>query len=250
MEIKVLGSVSPYPKANNNCPGYLISDNNKLLLDCGSGALRFFDMKDLENLKVVISHFHKDHYSDLFSLAYATYVYHNLGMLDKKVDVYLPSPKTKEEYIDYNYITSSKEKYINYIDYDETTKIEIDDEKISFKIAKHNITTYYAKIENKSNKIVYSADTGYNEELIDFSKNADVLICESSFLSYQKKDNNNHLSAYEAGMIASKAHVKKLLLTHFWPEIEKQLYVKEARKVFFNTIGAEENKVLKLERSC
>ena len=39
---------------------------------------------------------------------------------------------------------------------------------------------------------------------------------------------DNHLYAYEAGMIAEKANVKELLLTHFYPEIDKQKYVDEA----------------------
>lgn len=40
MILKILGSVSPYPKTSNNCVGYLIydtSNNQKILLDCGNG---------------------------------------------------------------------------------------------------------------------------------------------------------------------------------------------------------------------
>ena len=39
-----------------------------------------------------------------------------------------------------------------------------------------------------------------------------------------------------------KANVKKLALTHFWPEIKKRKYVKEARKIFKNTIACKERK--------
>ena len=36
------------------------------------------------------------------------------------------------------------------------------------------------------------------------------------------------------------------MITHTWPEIDKKIYLKETKKVFKNTIIAEEGKVLKL----
>ena len=84
--ITPLGTVSPYPKGNTNCPGFLVEYNEyKVLLDCGEGIsklLKFPD--DLNNLIIIISHLHKDHYSGLSSIAYASFVYKNLGYLDKR----------------------------------------------------------------------------------------------------------------------------------------------------------------------
>ena len=76
-----LGTVSPYPKDNKNCPGFLIEYKNyKVLLDCGDGITRLLNLpNDFNNLIIIISHLHKDHYSGLSSLAYASYVYKNLG---------------------------------------------------------------------------------------------------------------------------------------------------------------------------
>ena len=99
-EIKIipLGTVSPYPRENNNCPGYLVKlKYQKILLDCGNGITRLLNLpSDLENLNIVITHYHKDHFADIGGLQYASYVYHNLGLLDNKINVYL----TKKE-IDY-----------------------------------------------------------------------------------------------------------------------------------------------------
>ena len=60
MKLRVLGSVSPYAKGKNNCPGYLIDEKEtKILLDCGSGITRELNLpKDLENLTIIISHLH------------------------------------------------------------------------------------------------------------------------------------------------------------------------------------------------
>ncbi len=102
MILKILGSVSPYPKENKNCTGYLIYDkdtNQKILLDCGNGITRLMNFpNDLENLTVIISHLHKDHYADLSAIAYASYVYHNLGLLNTEVKVFIPSDKNLKDY--------------------------------------------------------------------------------------------------------------------------------------------------------
>ena len=92
MELKILGSISPYCKDDKNCPGYLVTEgSSKVLLDCGNGITRNLKLpEDLENLNIIISHLHKDHYGDLLSLGYATYVFHNLGYLPNRVKVYIP----------------------------------------------------------------------------------------------------------------------------------------------------------------
>lgn len=245
MIIRVLGTVAPYSKDNKNCPGFLI--NNKVLLDCGNGVTRLMTFPDdLENLTVFITHFHNDHYGDLFSLADASFVYHNLGLLKGKVKVYLPEPKTKEEELIYQFIISKKTNYMEYITYNDTTKLDIDEIEISFYQTKHDITCYASKLKDSNNTLVYSSDTGYDNKFIDYCHNSNILICESTFLSNQKKNNINHLSSKEAGKIAKLANVGNLVLTHFWPEIDKKIYVEEARQEFDNVIGAEENKILKL----
>lgn len=68
------------------------------------------------------------------------------------------------------------------------------------------------------------------------------------FLRGQIKSNDNHLFAYEAGKIAKSANVEKLLLTHFWPSIDKEKYVDEAKTIFENTEAAIEGKKLVLRR--
>lgn len=248
MKLKILGSVSPYPNLNCNCIGYLIYDNDdKILLDCGNGITRLMKFpNELENLTIIISHLHKDHYGDLGAIAYASFVYHNLGLLKNKVKVYIPNDKDLQ---DYNYLMNyGNENYMDFYVYDENSNIDIDDINISFYKTMHPIKTYAINVIKKSNKISYSADTGYDENLIPFFKNADLLICESSFLKHQKNGNVNHLSAYEAALLAKKSSIKKLILSHFWPEIQKTEYLKEAKEAFENVEVAIENKEYVLKK--
>lgn len=269
MEIKILGTVSPYCKDTKNCPGYLVTENNtKVLLDCGNGCTRELKLpEDLENLTIIISHLHKDHYGDLLSLGYASYVFHNLGYLSKKIKVYIPKGDlitslenyqapdncrklnlVKKPIIDYLFLQEfGPEQYFEFIPYNEQTKLNIGNLQIVFSKNPHPINTFSTRIRHNKETFVYSADTGYSKNtLVTFAQNADLLLCEATFLKDQTKAIDHHLYAYEAATIASNAHVKKLLLTHFFPELDKEFYVSEARTIFKNTEAAEEGKILKL----
>ncbi len=89
--ITPLGTVSPYLEGNMNCPGFLIQHNDeKILLDCGNGITRLLRFPDaLKKLNVIITHYHKDHFGDIGSIQYASYVYHNLGLLNEKIKIFL-----------------------------------------------------------------------------------------------------------------------------------------------------------------
>lgn len=241
-----LGTISPYCKDNMNCPGYLVTyGNSKILLDCGNGITRLLKFpEDLKNLNVFITHFHNDHFGDLGILQYASYVYHNLGMLNEKINIYLP----KE---DINNIKSSiinnKETFSTIEDIDENKIMNIGIMKVSFhNNHSHTIPSYVIKIENDKFKMVYTSDVGITNlnELVNFCSNADLLICESSFIKEHNSNLKTHLKASEAAEIAKRANVKQLLLTHFLPETEKIKYLKEAKEIFENVMVAKEGKKL------
>ena len=250
IEIIPLGTVSPYPKENMNCPGFLIKYNNKkVLFDCGNGITRLLKLpKDLENLNVIITHYHKDHFGDIGALQYASYVYHNLGILNSKIKIYLP-----ENDINFSkqMIISSPESYAEYFDINDNFSFSVDDLNVSFKDNNsHSIESFMVKLQNKDFKIVYTSDVGITNfnALIDFCKDADLLICESSFLKRHNSNSKAHLTAYDASILAKKSNSKKLLLTHFWPEEDKNSYLNEAMQNFQNVEASHENKKLVLER--
>ena len=230
--ITPLGTISPYTKGNMNCPGVLINYNNKkILLDCGSGITRLLKFPDtLEDLNVIITHYHRDHFGDIGSICYASYVYHNLGLLNNKINIFLP----KNDY-DFNKksIVSSKENYAKYFDITDSYSFFIDDLKITFHDNKsHTIEAFMVKLQNKDFKIIYTSDIGTSNltDLISFCKDADLIICESSLL---RRYNSN---------------AKKLLLIHFWPEEDKKIYLEESKEVFNDVEVAEENKTLILKK--
>ena len=269
--ITPLGTVSPYCYQDKNCPGFLVEyKGNIILLDCGNGITRYLDLpKYLNNLTIIISHLHPDHYGDLLSIASTSFVFNRLGYLNERIKVYIPKGdkiKVTEDYkdtdgwraskiveknlFDYDYLLNlEKESYLQFIPYKEEDKLLFDDLEISFKKNPHPIITYSIKLETNDIKLVYSSDTGYKYNCLEeFAKDANLLICESTFLKGQLKNSDNHLFAYEASKIAKNSNVDKLLLTHFWPNIDKQKYVDEAKEIFLNTEYAKEGKKLILRR--
>src|SRR3989338_3450987 len=101
---------------------------------------------------------------------------------------------------------------------------------------------YKAKdLTYRDNDIIVSIvmDTKLNNKIIPFVKNSDVLIIESSF-SDELKDKASehlHLTSKQAGEIAKKANVKKLILTHISQRYEDKMDIilNETKKVFKNS---------------
>ncbi|MBR5369968.1 MAG: MBL fold metallo-hydrolase [Bacilli bacterium] len=277
IKLKILGSVSPYSKDNKNCPGYLIKYNNQnILFDCGNGCTRLLNMsEDLNNLKIFITHLHPDHIGDLISLLQAIRVYRRYNLYKDNIDLYIP--ETFERVYDFRLYEDGWDRYVigekNSLEYDLvkryaelaevnlhklTYKTELNNCVVEAKKALHDIESYSLKITTKIGTISYSGDTAetlsYNADngkgmiLYKFVENSDIFICESTFLKDQKKNGALHLSTTDAAWIAKKANVKKLILTHFWPEIDKEEYVKEAKELFNNVEAAEEGKQYILRR--
>ncbi len=94
--------------------------------------------------------------------------------------------------------------------------------------------------EDEDRKVSFVLDTRDNKKIIPFVKEADLLVCESSFEKGLKEQAHEHLhlTSDQCGEIAKKAKVKKLALTHLSQRYEKNtnFILNEAKKVFKNTI--------------
>ncbi|MCJ7450459.1 MAG: ribonuclease Z [Candidatus Nanohaloarchaeota archaeon QJJ-9] len=94
-------------------------------------------------------------------------------------------------------------------------------------------------------KVVYTGDTEYSEKTVKASKNADLLVHDSTFTQDLVKDGREkHASAKQAAEVAKKAGVEKLVLTHFSRRFDKDAspLLEEAEEVFENSVLAEEGK--------
>ncbi len=95
----------------------------------------------------------------------------------------------------------------------------------------------------KGRKIVFMTDTLVNDNCFKLASNADLLIIDSTYSSKLKDKavEHGHLTALEAGQIASRAGVKKLVLTHFSARYKNTSELEEdARTAFDNVICAHD----------
>lgn len=245
MKLKVLGTQSPYNTLGHNCPGFFIKDEkSKIMIDCGSGSHGLLNFpNDLNDLSIIISHLHRDHYNDIYNMQYSSFVFHNQKRIERPIDIYLPS--TPENI--YEDIIGETNSFANYSVINEDTKLKIGNMNISFCKTDHPVETYAIKVSNGDKTIVYTADTSFSakERIAEFAKGADLLICESSLLtSYGFPEINSHLTAKQAGIIAKEAEVHGLMLTHFWPEENPEKFVEEAKEVFPKVVAATEGQVI------
>jgi len=96
-------------------------------------------------------------------------------------------------------------------------------------------------------KVVYSGDTKSCDTLTKLSKDADILIHDATFI--EEKEDRMHTGAKDAAQTAKKAGVKKLVLTHFSRRYQDlKPLEKEAKKIFKDTVVAEDFMRLSLKR--
>jgi len=95
----------------------------------------------------------------------------------------------------------------------------------------------------------YCSDTKYDERLIDYLKEVDVLYHEATFLN-DLKDRaaaTFHSTAEQAALIAKKAQVKKLILGHYSARYHSiDDFLVEAEQVFNNVFLAKEGLTFKI----
>ncbi len=95
----------------------------------------------------------------------------------------------------------------------------------------------------KGKKIAFITDTKLCNNAYKLAEGTDLFICEASYSSKLKDKANEyfHLTAKDAGLIANKADVKKLVLTHLSARYKDSLEIEEdARSVFDNVLCAKD----------
>ncbi len=230
MQITVLGSCGPYPRAGGACSGYLFEDDkHKILIDCGNGVLSRLleEIDSIEDLDaIILTHLHSDHMSDAMVLRYALGINQQKGLISKSIPLYAPA-SPKDKYDELQFMNAFQMNVLN-----EDTIIEIGNLKIRFMSMLHPVETYGIIIEKTGKKFVYSSDTKYCDNVIEICKEADLFICECNLLNEDLAEEVYHLSTGQAGEISSLSKVKKLLLTHIYPESDINKVIEEVKEKY------------------
>lgn len=224
MELTILGSGTAALSLRRGPSGYLLTVGcEHYLLDGGSGTL-------LKCLKAGISyrmidrlfytHLHPDHTMDFIPFLFAT-KYTPGFRRQKRLDIYGPRGFSRF----YQDLATIFDPGLLELDFDvQITELGNDRRTVETLVIesglmKHSKDAIGYRFECNGKVLVYSGDTDRCEEIIHLARHADVLILECSFPDEMKIP--KHLTPSEAGQIAEKAHVGKLVLTHFYPPCDE-----------------------------
>ncbi len=261
LRIIFLGTGGSWPTVKRNVSSLAIKRGSEILLfDCGEGTQRQFQQSNLSYMqisKIFITHFHGDHFLGLPGLI------QTMQLNDRDTPLHIYGPKGMEELTDHLLTLGYFRPSYEIISHDITNgdKVEFEDYNIHMLKVKHNVPAYSYCLEEhqrpgksitlgngkhitpdmilgpsrKGRKIVISGDTIPCEEMIAFSKNADVLVHEATFDSELEDiaKEYGHTTAAQAAEIAKKAKVEKLFLVHISPRyLDYRVLENDARKIF------------------
>ncbi|WP_164215045.1 MBL fold metallo-hydrolase [Virgibacillus sp. YIM 98842] len=236
MKLTVVGFWGGYPAKNGATSCYLLEkDDFSFIIDAGSSSLsKLQNYLSPANLDaVIISHYHQDHIADIGVLQYARLVnYYVTG--DQKV---LPVYGHKEDRAGFQSLTH---KYTKGVAFDPDSRLELGPFSITFLKTKHPVPCYGMRITDGEKTIVYTADTSYKEEWIDFAAGADLLIADCNFYAGGNASQAGHMTSEEGGKIAAASAVKELMLSHLPQFGNRQQLIEEAKQFFQGKIRLAE----------
>src|SRR5262249_21367956 len=96
----------------------------------------------------------------------------------------------------------------------------------------HTKPTYALRVEWRGSSLCYSADCAPNDVLPELARGCDVLLAECSYGAGAIPAGVPHLDAAAAGAIARRAGVGRLLLTHCYPEYDRDAALAAAAAAF------------------
>jgi ribonuclease BN (tRNA processing enzyme) len=236
MRLTVVGCAGSFPGPESASSSYLFeADGFRLVIDMGNGSLgalqRFAPLFGVD--AVCLSHLHADHCTDVY--AYRVARQYAPGGPLPAVPVYGPAG-TRERLALLRGPEGDDERLLF-----ETLRpgaMEIGPFRVSVDHMNHPVETFGFRVEHGGRAVAYSADTGESSALVDLAHEADVLLCEASFLSGPGLPPDLHLTAAQAGEHASRAGVGELMLTHLVAWNDPLRSVAEARDTYDGTVTA------------
>ncbi len=288
-DLTILGSSSQQPTRMRNHGAYLLRWNDEgLLFDPGEGTQRQFIFANVAPpcvTRIFVSHFHGDHCLGLGSMLMRL----NLDKVKHPIHCYYPA--SGKVYFDRLRYSTCYHEVIEVIEHPVAEEGLVSDDgqfRIEAYFLDHGIDNLGWRITEPDRRkfdaaklkkagiegpavralqdetildqvsqlvpgrtFAYVSDTLPCKGALRVAHNADLLLCESTYLECHKElaREHHHLTAKQAAEIASSANAKKLILTHFSARYQDlNEFIAEASAVFPNVDAADDMKVFLFPR--
>jgi ribonuclease BN (tRNA processing enzyme) len=208
------------------CAGHYVEAGAvKLLIDCGSGVthrLAELALPWRAITHVAFTHFHLDHVSDFATLVFA-WKYGDLP--GRSAPLTLIGPQGTAALV--GRIADAFGEWlrdpgfaITIVEIEPGGRFDLGDgASISATKVPHTDESVAYSIERGGRRVVYTGDTGYDPMFAEWARGADVLLCECSLPTEMAIP--SHLTPEQCGALAAAALPKHLVLTHFYPPVER-----------------------------
>lgn len=263
LKMVMLGTGSPRPNLSRSQPAQaLMIGEETILIDCGEGTTAQLMKAGIapESIKsLILTHLHSDH-----TLGYGQFLLGGWGQGRSELTIIGPKgTKAFHESIlnmysfDIDYRCSLGRSGagildVNIIEISEPGVLK--DNPLPYKITTarmvHNVPTYAFRFDIGEKAVVISSDTAPNEDIVLLAEGADLLIQNAGLTTGRKSaalekiwDNlqKEHCTPEQAGSIAERAKVKKVVLTHFLPEADGSVAFREASEAFSGEVIVPED---------
>jgi ribonuclease BN (tRNA processing enzyme) len=237
MKITVLGGCGAWPAAGQACSGYLVEHAGfRLLIDPGYATLpRLLEHVSAADVHaVLISHGHPDHCADLNPLLRARAlqdvqvpalpVFALPGALDAVLALDGPRMHLGEACAVQEFVAGDR--------------LVIGPFDVETRALPHFVPNAGFRLTADGTVLMYTGDTGPSLSVVELAGGADLLLAEATYLEQVPENSAGFLSsAGQAGEQASKAAVKRLLLTHLWPGTNPAAALAMAGRAYNGWIG-------------
>ncbi|MEK6302503.1 MAG: ribonuclease Z [Acidobacteriota bacterium] len=237
MKLTILGSGTLVPNGQRNSAGYFVETADaRMMLDCGAGsvhALARYGLPWERMTHLFVSHFHVDHIGELASLFLA--FRHGLRAARNEPLVVL-GPRGLDRVMEGLRLAFGAKLF------DPKFPVELEmlapgesvelgpASVLSVAKTKHSEESLAVRIDSGGRAVCYTGDTSYSKDLAGFFTGTDVLVSECSFRA--RREGVAHLSVEDAARMAAQAKAVRLVVTHFFFDVNDDELEREIRQFY------------------
>lgn len=235
MKLTILGSGTVVPSGERNSAGFFVElPDARLMIDAGAGsvhALARFNLPWQQISHLFISHFHVDHAGELAHLFFAF----RYGMKYERAEpLTLIAPDGINRVMDGLKLAFGDRLFDPKFPVNVRVLVPGDAVRLgplsTLSVTKtpHTRESLAVRIESEGRALCYTGDTAYSDDVSDFFQDADLLISECSLL--EPRGDARHLSVSEVARLATRARAAKLILTHFYFDVDEESLIAELER--------------------
>jgi ribonuclease BN (tRNA processing enzyme) len=230
MKLVVIGCSPAWHNPDGAESGYLVEDEQRLLLDCGPGVFARLRKRDAWPRvdAIAITHFHLDHWGDLVPWTFGASFGPGRGA--PRPELWLPPGGaetlrgfTSKLNADPLFDAFSVREYKEGIPFT-AAGFQI----VALRVLHYDLLAFGFRVSNGAKVLAYSGDSGPSPALAALARDADLFVCEAT-LAQPEPAMRGHLTDGEALAAYRESGARRLLVVHRPDELSLDDELERAR---------------------